>query len=135
MSWSRTARRSVSRSPRGPQPRRRLLVALQPPVQLPNLAADALKGGALLVVKAHELGEDTLGVDPAQGMAQQSKLAGVVADNGQIGIYAMRQDGRQQGAFSDDADMTFVGDLPLSQSPLAKKTRRQTPGLCPSLLP
>jgi hypothetical protein len=51
-------------------------------------------------------------VYPAQSVRQDVELARVVADDGKVGIHAMREYRCQQGTFGDDADVSLVGNAP-----------------------
>jgi len=44
---------------------------------------------ALRVIEADQLGEHTLGVDPAQGMQEHVELTGIVTNDGKIAIETM----------------------------------------------
>jgi len=43
----------------------------------------------LFIVEAHELGQEALCMNPAQGMGQNVELTRIVADDGQLGIDTM----------------------------------------------
>ena len=60
----------------------------------PDQSADAALGGALGVGERIEFVNQTFGVDPAQAMLADTELAGVVADDHNVGEQAMRLDKR-----------------------------------------
>ena len=54
-------------------------------MQIPDLAAHPLLILAMALIERDQLVHQPLGVDPAQGMEQDRKLPGPVADNHQLG--------------------------------------------------
>ena len=56
-------------------------------------------GLAVLIAEGVELVDQTLGMDPAQGMACDLELAGIIAEDDGVGQQAVRLDGAPQRAF------------------------------------
>jgi len=69
------------------------LIDLDVSIQLPDRCTDLFQSYALRGVEADELGQDTLSVNPAQGVQQDVELSGVVADDNQVRIDFMIQHG------------------------------------------
>ena len=84
----------------GPSCRRRIAaVGLQIGVEPPDQAAHPLLGSAMVVGEGIELVDQPLGMDPAQSMAANLELSGIVADNHSVLDQAMRLDAAPQRAF------------------------------------
>src|SRR6266849_4664226 len=58
---------------------------LQILVELPDLRADGLDGGAVFVVVRHELGQRAFGVNPTGGVHQDNELRGAITEHPQFG--------------------------------------------------
>src|SRR5215472_4556869 len=74
-------------------------VAVEPPDQ----GANPLLGHASVLGECVELVDETLGMHPAQGMAPDIELPGVVTDDDSIVQKTMRLDGAEQGSLGGDA--------------------------------
>src|SRR6478672_3142709 len=72
----------------------RLHVGVVPPDQV----ADARLGGPLLVGEGVELVDETLSMDPTQGVLAEGELVGIVADDHRPWQQAMRLDGTPERA-------------------------------------
>src|SRR5260370_15937529 len=73
-------------------------VAIEPPDQM----AYPLLCRAVLVGESVEFVNETLGMHPAQGMAADLELAGIIADDDGVVEEAMRRDAAPERAFGGD---------------------------------
>ena len=79
-------------------------VGLEVGVEPPDQAAHCCLGGAMLVGEGIKLMHQPLGMDPAQGVATDVELAGIVADDHGILEEAMGFDAAPQRALGGDLD-------------------------------
>jgi hypothetical protein len=86
------------------------LVRLQSLVQLPNLSANRLQDGPMLVVVRHHLEQGTFRVNPTGGMQQDDELQRPIAEHLQIRRYATVDEATQKRPFGGDAHVSFAAD-------------------------
>jgi len=86
------------------------LIGFEVRVQVPNFAAYPFLILTMAFIERDQLVDQALGVDPAQGMEQNRKLPGSVADDDQVGREPLVDQSAEQRPFRGDAPMAFDVD-------------------------
>jgi len=89
--------------------RRRGLIVLQLVVEIPDLLSDLFEDFFSVFVRGNELVDGPFGMNPAQIVEEEIKLAGIVTtDDDKAFRQAMIEHGTDEGAFGCDADMAMA---------------------------
>jgi len=72
---------------------------LQVPIQEPDLLPHPGDGAPVRLIQGHQVRQGPLGMDPAQAVHEQVQLAGIVADQTDVEVEALRGQTADQGPF------------------------------------